>query len=210
VNAADYKKSGHRPKPGSWLPRINFMLVGEDAVKASLRELATNVQKDIIRQGVRSAMGPVAAQTRKNIKAATKGSDQSTGHLYRNIVIKVQQSRKQPTKVYGIVGARRGNKEKYVIVREFKDRNGNKSVKSHAVVVRKASRYLHLLENGFMHHAGFFVPGRKVLRRAAEATKGVALSRMHATIARLIPNAVARARSKARARTRGRNLTGAA
>jgi hypothetical protein len=190
------------------MPRINLTLTGEAAAIESLRELALNVQKDIVRQGVRSAMGPVAAQTRKNIKAATKGSDQSTGHLYRNIVVKVAQSRKEPWKVYGIVGARRGNKERYVIVREFKDRNGNKSVKSHSVVVRKASRYLHLLENGFMHHAGFFVPGRKVLRRAADSTRGVALTRMRDTMARLIPNAVARARAKARSRRRGRNLTG--
>jgi hypothetical protein len=191
----------------TWLPRLRMNLIGEDATFQAIDELTVRMQKDIIRQATRSAMGPISAAAKKNIKQATKNSEQSTKHLYEHIQIKVQQNKKKPWLIYGLVGARRDKPQVYKITRTWKDRKTGKMHSRVSIVKRKASNYLHLLENGFIHYrTGKIVPGRKVLQRAMSAQRNVALERFKATLRRLIPKHVAAARARARSRSKKRQL----
>jgi HK97 gp10 family phage protein len=190
------------------MPRLAMRVQGDQACIDALKELNLGVQKDIVRQAVRSAMGPIAAEARKNIKKATKDSEQSTGHLYRNIAVKVKQHRQKPWLVYGLVGAKRGPMSRYQITYSYRDKRSGKVRTRTTIVKRRASSYLHLLEKGFVHYlTGAFVPGRHMLRNAIASKKEVALQRFSDTLRRLIPKHVERARARGRTRSRPRYVT---
>jgi hypothetical protein len=176
--------------PAWMLPEITVDMTPHSAVVSAFNAFPRTLQQNGMRQAVRSAMGPLRVEVRRNVRKATANSALTFRTLHDSIEYRVTQ----PTNGWstkGIVGAKRGFSRVVIAYRKW----GYSKRLKHGYWLKKPvvwkgrrtpSRYLHLFEKGFRHWSGKQVKGRLVLFGAIVQSRVKAQDRFNATLVRFV------------------------
>ncbi len=153
-------------------PRFKVEFEGFNELDRLFGELADERKvRAVQRQVINFAMTPT-------LKTAKANAPEDSGALKFALEKKVGTT-KDKQRVYGIVGV---DSKKSVI---------------HEGKVRRPSKYIHLVENGFVARDGRYIPGKHLLKKAQTSTIAEMASRYEQKLKQAVDKQLDKARAKA-------------
>lgn len=189
--------------PTWMLPELTVDMTPHAAVVSAFSAFPRTLQQNGMRQAVRSAMGPLRVEARRNVRKATANSAMTFRMLHDSLEYRVTQPQNGWT-TKGIVGAKRGFTRVVIAYRKW----GYSKRLKHGYRLKKPvvwkgrrtpTRYLHLFEKGFRHWSGRQVKGRLVLFGAIATGRVKAQDRFNATLVRFVNREAIRVADRLRA-----------